>query len=156
MEHDAQSHPQNVDSARVGRPRRRRLLLVAAAISGATVLLVLAVVGIAYALYGSDTNVSQRATGGGTKVIPVELKDFDVTPGTLIVDRGTHVVLEVTNTGDEDHDLVFEGGRLQTRTLGPGQSQQLDLGTVTGDIHGGCTLPFHDALGMMLHIQVVS
>jgi nitrite reductase (NO-forming) len=89
-------------------------------------------------------------------VIPVELKDFDVTPGTLIVDRGTHVVLEVTNTGDEDHDLVFEGGRLQTRTLGHGQSQRLDLGTLGRVLHGGCTLPFHDSLGMTLHIKVVS
>jgi nitrite reductase (NO-forming) len=155
MEHDPQSHPQNVDPARVGRPRRRRLLLVAAAISGATLLLVLAVVGIGYALYGSDTNVSQRAAGGGTKVIAVELTDFDVSPGTLVVDRGTHVVLEVTNSGDEDHDLAFEGGRLHTSTLGDGQSQRLDLGTVTRYLESWCTLPFHKTLGMKLHIKVV-
>jgi nitrite reductase (NO-forming) len=127
---------------------------VVAVISGA-VLLILAAVGVAYALYGSDTNVSQRATGGGTKVIPVELKDFDVTPGTLAVDRGTHVVLEVTNTGDEHHDLVFEGGGLQTRTLGHGQSQRLVIGEVTDDLRFECTVPFHDSLGMKLHIQVV-
>lgn len=155
MEHDPQSHPQNVDPARVGRPRRRRRLLVAAAISGAAVLLVLAVVGIGYALYGSDTNINQRAAGGGTKVIAVELTDFDVRPGTLIVDRGTHVVLEVTNTGHEDHDLAFEGGRLHTSTLSNGQSQRLDLGTVTRQLESWCTLPFHKTLGMKLHIEVV-
>ena len=155
MEHDPQSHPQNVDPARVGRPRRRRLLLVAAAISGATLLLVLAIAGIGYALYGSDTNVSQRAAGGGTKVIAVELTDFDVRPGTLVVDRGTHVVLEVTNSGDEDHDLAFEGGRLHTSTLGHGQSEKLDLGTVTRHLESWCTLPFHKTLGMKLHIEVV-
>jgi nitrite reductase (NO-forming) len=154
MERGSELRTRGGDQARAGRPRRRGLRLVVAVIGGA-VLLILAAVGVAYALYGSDTNVSQRATGGGTKVIPVELSDFDVTPGTLIVDRGTHVVLEVTNTGDEDHDLVFDGGRLQTRTLGHGQSQQLDLGAVTRDLHGGCTLPFHDSLGMKLHIQVV-
>ena len=155
MQRDPHSHPQNVGPGRVGRPRRRRLLLVAAAISGATLLLLLAVVGIGYALYGSDTNVSQRAAGGGTKVIAVELTDFDVRPGTLVVDRGTHVVLKVTNTGDEDHDLAFEGGRLQTRTLSNGQSQRLDLGTVTRQLESWCTLPFHKALGMKLHIEVV-
>jgi hypothetical protein len=155
MERDPQSHPRNIDPVRVGRPRGRRLLLVAAAISGATLLLLLAVVGIGYALYGSDTNVSQRAAGGGTKVIAVELTDFDVRPGTLVVDRGTHVVLEVTNTGDENHDLAFEGGRLQTSTLSSGQSQRLDLGTVTRQLESWCTLPFHKTLGMKLHIEVV-
>jgi nitrite reductase (NO-forming) len=116
---------------------------------------VLAVVGIGYALYGSDTNVSQRAAGGGTKVISVELTDFDVRPGTLVVDRCTHVVLEVTNTGDEDHDLAFEGGRLHTSTLSHGQSQRLDLGTVTRHLESWCTLLFHKTLGMKLHIEVV-
>jgi nitrite reductase (NO-forming) len=153
MERDPQSRPRNIDPVRVGRPRGRRLLLVTAAIS--TLLLLLAVVGIGYALYGSDTNVSQRAAGGGTKVIAVELTDFDVRPGTLVVDRGTRVVLEVTNTGDENHDLAFEGGRLQTSTLSSGQSQRLDLGTVTRQLESWCTLPFHKTLGMKLHIEVV-
>jgi nitrite reductase (NO-forming) len=148
-----QAPQRNVEPARVG--RRRRPLLVAAAISGATVLLMLAVVGIGYAIYGADTNVTQRAAGGGTKVIPVELTDFDVRPGTLVVDRGTHVVLEVTNTGDEDHDLAFKGGRIRTSTLSHGRAQQLDLGTVTRSLESWCTLPFHKSLGMKLHIEVV-
>jgi nitrite reductase (NO-forming) len=155
MERDPQSHPRNIDPVRAGRPRRRKLLLVAAAIGGATLLLLLAVVGIGYALYGFDTNVSQRAAGGGTKVIAVELTDFDVRPGTLVVDRGTHVVLEITNTGDENHDLALEGGRLHTSTLSNGQSQRLDLGTVTRQLESWCTLPFHKTLGMKLHIKVV-
>lgn len=155
MQRDPHSHPRNTDPARDGRPRRRRALLVAAAISGATLLLLLAVVGIGYALYGSDTNVRQRAAGGGTKVIAVELTDFDVKPGTLVVDRGTHVVLDVTNTGHEDHDLAFESGRKHTSTLGSGQSQRLDLGTVTRQLESWCTLPFHKTLGMTLHIEVV-
>jgi nitrite reductase (NO-forming) len=155
MEHDPQSDSRSVDPARAGRPRRRRLLLVAAAIGGATLLLMLALVGIGYALYGSDTNVSQRAAGGGTKVIAIELTDFDVRPGTLVVDRGTHVVLEVRNTGDEDHDLAFEDSRLHTSTLGHGHSQRLDLGKVTRHLESWCTLPFHTTLGMTLHIRVV-
>lgn len=153
MEHDP--HARNINPARVGQPRGRRLLLLAAAISGATLLLVLAVVGVGYAVYGSDTNIRQPAAGGGTKVIAVELTDFDVRPGTLVVDRGTHVVLEVTNTGDEDHDLAFEGGRLHTSTLSNGQSQRLDLGTVTRQLESWCTLPFHKTLGMKLRIEVV-
>jgi nitrite reductase (NO-forming) len=64
-------------------------------------------------------------------------------------------VLEVANTGDKDHDLAFEGGRIHTSTLRHGGSQQLDLGTVVGNREGWCTLPFHKSLGMKLHIEVV-
>jgi nitrite reductase (NO-forming) len=155
MDHGPRSHIRNVDPARVARPRRRRPLLVAVAVTWAIVLLALAVVGIGYAIYGADTNVSQRAEGGGTKLIPVELTDFDVRPGTLVVDRGTEVVLDVTNTGDEDHDLAFGGGGIQTSTLAHGGSQQLDLGAVSRNLQGWCTLPFHKSLGMKLQIEVV-
>jgi hypothetical protein len=65
------------------------------------------------------------------------------------------VVLEVTNSGDENHDLAFEDGRLQTSTLSHGQSQRLDLGTVTRQLESWCTLPFHKTLGMKLHIEVM-
>jgi hypothetical protein len=39
--------------------------------------------------YGRDTNVTERVAAGGTRVVPVTLSDFDVTPGTLVVGRGT-------------------------------------------------------------------
>jgi hypothetical protein len=71
-----------------------------------------------------------------------------------ILRRPTAEILDVTNTGDEDHDLVFEGSRLHTRMLSHGQSEHLDLGEVTGDLQFECTVPFHASLGMKLHIQV--
>jgi nitrite reductase (NO-forming) len=79
---------------------------------------------------------------------------FDVTPDVLEVARGTHVVLKVVNEGGEDHDLAVDGGA-KTRTLSPGQSQRLDLGTVVGDRAAFCTLPGHKVAGMTLDIRVV-
>ena len=137
------------------RPRWRLL-----AIAGAIGVVVLAVLGVgAFALSGGfDKTTSQRVSGPETQVVRVALVDavvgFDVTPDVLEVARGTHVVLNVVNEGGEDHDLSVDGGA-KTRTLGPGQLERVDLGTVAGDWAGWCTLPGHKVAGMTLDIEVV-
>jgi nitrite reductase (NO-forming) len=137
------------------RPRWRLL-----ATAGAIGLVVLAVLGVgAFALSGGfDKTTSERVSGRETQVVRIALVDavvgFDVTPDVLEVDRGTHVVLNVVNEGDEDHDLAVDGGP-KTRTLRPGESQRLDLGTVVGDFAALCTLPGHKVAGMTLDIRVV-
>lgn len=144
---------------RDGGPRKRPRWRLPA-IAGAIGLAVLAVLGVgAFALSGGfDKTASKRVSGTGTQVVRVALVDavvgFDVTPDVLEVAPGTHVVLNVVNEGDEEHDLSIDGGA-QTRTLGPGQSQRLDLGTVADDQAAWCTLPGHKVAGMTLDIQVV-
>jgi nitrite reductase (NO-forming) len=148
-----ETSPSNEEGS-MKRPRWR-LLAIAAAIG-----LVLAVLGAgAFALSGGfDKTTSERVSGTGTQVVRVALVDavvgFDVTPDLLEVAHGTHVVLNVVNEGDEDHDLAVEGGA-KTRTLSPGQSQRLDLGTVTEDRAFWCTLPGHKPAGMTLDMQVI-
>ena len=137
------------------RPRWRLL-----ATAGAIGVVVLAVLGMgAFALSGGfDKTTSERVSGPGTQVVRVALVDavigFDVTPDVLEVVRGTHVVLNIVNEGDEGHDLAVDGGA-KTRTLSHGESQRLDLGTVTDDLDFWCTLPGHKAAGMILDIHVV-
>ena len=95
-------------------------------------LAVLAVGG--FALSGDLTRPPRSGSRGrgrsssGSRVDAVV--GFDVTPDVLEVARGTHVVLDVVNEGDEDHDLAVAGGA-KTRTLGPGESERLDLGIAT-------------------------
>jgi nitrite reductase (NO-forming) len=143
------------ETGSVNRPRWRLL-----ATAGAVGLMVLAVLGVgAFALSGGfDKTTSEGVSGPGKQVVGVALVDavigFDVTPDVLEVVRGTHVVLNVVNEGDEDHDLAVEGGA-KTRTLSPGQSELLDLGTVVLDRPAWCTLPGHKLAGMTLDIQVV-
>jgi hypothetical protein len=102
------------------RSRRRRLVIVAGGVAAGVLLLGVGVVGLFVAVYGFDTNVSKRDSDHGTQVERIALTDFDVTPGTLVVDRGTHLVLDVVNENDEVHDLALEDGRLRTRMLEPG------------------------------------
>ena len=106
------------------------------------------------ATYGLDTNTTKRVAAGGTKIVPVTLNDFDVTPGTLVVSRGTHLLLDVVNRGDQVHDLAVAGGPA-TRMLAPGDSQRLDLGVVTQRLQSWCTVASHKSLGMTLQVQVV-
>jgi hypothetical protein len=149
--------PRNEPQHQVGgrrRSRRRRLLIVAGGVAAGVLLLGAGVVGLFVAVYGFDTNVSKRVSGQGTQVVRIALTDFDVTPGTLVVDRGTHLVLDVVNEGDEAHDLALEDGRLRTRMLEPGESHRLDLGQVTGNLV--CTVPLHRSLGMTLDVRVAN
>lgn len=136
------------------RSRRRRLAIMAGSIAAGVLLLGAGIVGLFVAVYGLDTNVSKRVSGQGTQLERIALSDFDVTPGTLVVDRGTHLLLDVVNEGDEVHDLALEGGRLRTRMLEPGQSQRLDLGQVTGALV--CTVPLHKSLGMTLDVRLAN
>jgi nitrite reductase (NO-forming) len=133
----------------------RRQVLTASAVVLAAALVGLGV----FALSGGlDRTVTERVYGGGTRVVRVALVDaavgFDVTPDQLVVDRGTHLVLEVINEGDEVHDLALEDGA-RTKRLDPNQSQRLDLGVITSSPPKlSCTLPGHKSAGMTLHIQI--
>jgi nitrite reductase (NO-forming) len=134
---------------------QRRRVLVVSAIALAAALLALGV----FALFGGlDRTVTRRVDGGGTRVVRVALVDavvgFDVTPDQLLVERGTHLVLEVVNEGDEVHDLALEAGP-RTNRLDPGRSQRLDLGLIKSKLPElYCTLPGHKSAGMTLDIRI--
>ena len=136
------------------RPQRRHVLAASA------VVLAAALVGFgAFALAGGlDRTVTERVHRGDTRAVRVALVDavvgFDVTPDRLLVDRGTHLVLEVVNDGDEVHDLALEGGP-RTMRLDPGESQRLDLGVISASVPQlYCSLSGHKTAGMTLDIQV--
>jgi nitrite reductase (NO-forming) len=129
-------------------------------VATSAVALAAALVGLgAFALSGGlDRIVTERVDGSGTRVVRVALVDavvgFDVTPDRLVVDRGTRLVLEVVNDGDEVHDLAVQSGP-STRRLDPGQSQRLELGAISGSLPQlYCTLPGHKSAGMTLDIQI--
>jgi nitrite reductase (NO-forming) len=135
-------------------PARRRLVIAVA------VVLVVGLIGLAaFALAGGlDRVTTERVRGGGTKLVRVALVDaalgFDVTPDVVEVNPGTHLILNVVNEGDEDHNLALYGGATSTRMLNPGESQRLDVGTVTGDIKAWCTISGHKLFGMSVEIRV--
>ena len=89
----------------------------------------------------------------GDRVVDVVLTDFAVTPSRVEVPAGTRVLLRVRNDGAVRHDLRFGGGAA-TPLLATGQATELDLGVVTEQRDGWCTVSGHRAAGMTMTVAV--
>ena len=61
--------------------------------------------------------------------------------------------MEVTNNGDQEHDLNLNG-ETGTDRLQPGESQTADLGVIDAEAQAWCTVPGHKEAGMVLTIAV--
>ena len=71
-------------------------------------------------------------------------------PARVEVPAGDRLVIELTNTDDEDvHDLVLDDGS-DTGRLSPGESARLDVGVVGRDVAGWCSVVGHRQMGMVL------
>jgi nitrite reductase (NO-forming) len=134
--------------------RTRRWLLIGA--PAAIVVALVVVVTLAFAGV-FDAITTKVVHGGGAKVVRVTLVKatlgFDVTPD-VVVDPGTHLVLDVVNHAGERHDLAVSGGDARTPLLDPGASARLDVGTPTREVDAWCTISQHKLFGMSIAIHV--
>ncbi|MDR7330497.1 cupredoxin domain-containing protein [Corynebacterium guangdongense] len=103
---------------------------------------------------GPDAAGPTSATGA-ENVTVLELTSPGVffEPDLIEVNSGDHVVLTYTNTDDMAHDLRFANG-VDSGRLEPGQSAELDLGVLTADLEGWCTIAGHRVQGMVLSVVV--
>jgi uncharacterized cupredoxin-like copper-binding protein len=80
--------------------------------------------------------------------IAVTLAEFSIAPATISAATG-NVVLEVTNTGTQVHNLMVKGLDKKTPDIPAGGSATLDLGTVgAGTFEVVCLIAGHEAAGM--------
>lgn len=92
------------------------------------------------------------AADAPVQTVQVEAADMRFTPDRIEVPTGTRLVIEVTNTDDEQvHDLVFANGITGER-LAPGESDTIDVGVITADLEGWCSIVGHKQMGMTLQI----
>jgi len=95
------------------------------------------------------------AATGESRTVAVEARDMRFTPATIAVPAGTRLVIELSNTDDEDvHDLVLDSGADSGR-LAPGGSVTLDVGVVGRDLDGWCSVVGHRQMGMVLTIEAL-
>ncbi|MFD6856670.1 multicopper oxidase domain-containing protein [Rhodococcus sp. NPDC060090] len=99
---------------------------------------------------GQDASAGVTPTGNTTEV-HVEALGMRFTPETVTVQAGDRVVLTVTNSDDQVHDLVLATGH-DTGRLAPGESANIDVGVVGTDIEGWCSIVGHRQQGMVFHI----
>ncbi|GAA3931244.1 multicopper oxidase domain-containing protein [Microbacterium soli] len=86
------------------------------------------------------------------QTVQVEAADMRFTPDRIEVPAGTRLVIEITNTDDElVHDLVFANGATGER-LAPGESDTIDVGVITADVEGWCSIVGHRQMGMTMQI----
>ena len=123
------------------------------ALSAVMSMLALAISIVAIVVAGGDDEGQGRR--GPIQTVAVELGDLYVEPDRVEVPSGTHLIVEVTNNGDQEHDLNLEG-ETGTDRLPPSESQTADFGLIDADAQAWCTVPGHKDAGMVLTIAVTN
>ena len=100
----------------------------------------------------SGTTASSVTPTGHTTRVSVGVDGMAFTPNHIEVPVGDRLIVDFTNSGDQRHDLVFETG-VSSGSLAPGETKELDLGVISGDVEGWCSLPGHREMGMTLHVK---
>jgi len=90
---------------------------------------------------------------GRTTTVPVEIRGMRFVPEVLDVPAGNRLVVVLSNTGEQTHDLILETGA-RTPRLSPGERAELDGGVVGRDLDGWCSVAGHRRMGMVLHVRV--
>ncbi|SJN42085.1 Multicopper oxidase [Microbacterium esteraromaticum] len=86
------------------------------------------------------------------QTVQVEAADMRFTPSRIEVPVGTRLIIELTNTDTEQvHDLVFANGIGGTR-LAPGASETIDVGVITANLDGWCSIIGHRQMGMTMQV----
>lgn len=93
------------------------------------------------------------AATGRTTTVQVEAADMRFVPDTITVPAGDRLVVDLTNTDDDVHDLVLEDGTTSGR-VAPGETATVDVGVVSGPLDGWCSVAGHRLMGMTLTIDV--
>jgi plastocyanin len=107
-----------------------------------------------------DSNTSTPSGGGAAaatgeaEVVELTLADLKIEPAMPQVAAGP-VVVELTNTGSQVHNVSFPSLDVKSADIAPGETARLDLGTLAeGTYEMLCTIAGHAAGGMtgMLHV----
>lgn len=129
------------------------------AATGLAVLAIVVATGVAVDPAATDAGTTVSAAAGAaatgeTTTVAVQAHDMRFTPATLSVPAGNRLVVELTNTDDEDvHDLVLDTGAHSGR-LAPGQTARIEVGVVGRNLDGWCSVIGHKQMGMVLTVDV--
>ncbi|MDO4887203.1 MAG: multicopper oxidase domain-containing protein [Actinomycetaceae bacterium] len=105
--------------------------------------------------FGSGRGGTGDATDANAPVTEVEVsvEGLAFTPSSIDVPQGNRLRVTLRNTGEQQHDLVFPGGA-STGMIDPGKSGTVDVGVVTQNMEGWCSVAGHRQAGMTLAVVV--
>lgn len=90
---------------------------------------------------------------GQVTTVDVTAQGMRFEPSTITVPAGNRLVIRLTNTDADVHDLVLDTGQ-QSGRLGRNGTATIDVGVVGRAIEGWCSMLGHRQMGMVLNIQV--
>jgi nitrite reductase (NO-forming) len=102
----------------------------------------------------SPASTSNVQPTGKTTTVTMTMKNMRFSPSTVRVPAGNKLVIRLTNADQDVHDLTLATGVTSGRLAG-GASATVDVGVVTADIDGWCSIVGHRQLGMVMTIEAV-
>ncbi|WP_289020240.1 multicopper oxidase domain-containing protein [uncultured Ornithinimicrobium sp.] len=102
-----------------------------------------------------DQNPSAVTPTGHTTTVEVTAKDMRFHPAEVSAPLGDKLIIELKNTDTTNvHDIVLANGASSGR-LSPGQRATVDVGVVSGDIDGWCSVVGHRQMGMVFAVKAI-
>lgn len=115
---------------------------------------VAALVMVAGAMLAGCSSAPSVEETGETTTVEVRMVDSRYVPDTVEVPLGNRLVIELVNDDPELHDLVFEND-VKSERFGQGESETIDVGVISGDLDGWCSIPPHREHGMVFTVLAV-
>lgn len=138
-----------------GRPAGQAAGMAALGLS-MIVLAVAAGVAVDPAAAGAGSGVAAAADvqpTGQVTTVDVTAVGMRFHPAKITVPAGNRLVINLTNTDTDVHDLVLDTGQ-QSGRLAKGGTATIDVGVVGRSIEGWCSMLGHRQMGMVLQIEV--
>lgn len=143
---------------REGTPTSRAAMAVVGVVVVVGVALAVLLARPATGFSGAGTTTTATAAAvtptGHTTEVTLHVHGMSFSPSTIEVPVGDRLHVTLVNSGDQRHDLVFADGAA-LEPLAPGATGSLDVGVISGDLEGWCSLPGHRQLGMVVHVVAV-
>jgi nitrite reductase (NO-forming) len=117
----------------------------------AAVLSIGVILGWAFSGGDSGSNLASSAKPT-TKTVEITMKEFSFTPSKVEITEGSTILFKVKNDGKMQHDLAVNGKT--TPMLSPGETADLNTGPIKSTQKGICTVPGHEAAGMVMQVVV--
>jgi len=151
--------PADADQLRArGEPQQQKKIRHSGAVVVAIgALLLCTTVGVA--LDPASAGISTAVPGasvtptGNTTTVQVSMKNMRFTPDLITVPAGDRLVIELTNSDDQVHDLVLESGVTSGR-VPAGDTVSVDAGVIGGSLDGWCSIAGHRLMGMVMQVVV--
>lgn len=118
------------------------------------VFVALMVVFSALSSTAGDDGSSAPIDASGATTLDVDIQGMAFTPNRIDVPSGTRLILTITNSDDQQHDLKL--GNEYTGRIDPGDTVVHDFGVFTESTQGWCTIAGHKAMGMVFDVVVGS